>query len=227
MKSNAVIFARRSLSLSKTQAVVGLLLAAVGLLTMVSLTLFVQNSDASSFLPSVSLMAYGILMFPMPVILLYVYDKNNGVLEHLLSIGWDQSDIFKLYLKAALFLALTVFVAESVVVLIACAIAGSLAVFLLDALMLLLTAFLGISVVSFVVMAMMAFSTLQKQRAGGNAPLAMMLGVGFIIPTFYLALLEFTLAFLADLSIAIFAGVLSLVLLVLSGRLIRREKMLP
>ena len=162
MKNNAVIFARRSLSLSKTQAAVGLVLAVVGLLTIVSFTLFAQNSSGSSFLPAVSLMAYGILMFPMPVILLYVYDKNNGVLRHLLSIGWNQSDIFRLYLKAALFWALTVFVAESVVVLIACAIVGSLAVFLLGALMLLLTAFLGISVVSFVVMAMMAFSTLQK-----------------------------------------------------------------
>ncbi len=56
-------------------------------------------------------------MVPMPVILLYVYDKNNGVLEHLLSIGWNQNDIFKQYLKAALFLAVTVFVGESVVVL--------------------------------------------------------------------------------------------------------------
>ena len=65
------------------------------------------------------------------------------------------------------------------VVLIACAIAGSLAILLLDLLMLLLTAFLGLSVVSFIIMAMMAFSSLQKQRAGGNAPLAMMLGVMF------------------------------------------------
>ena len=166
-------------------------------------------------------------MFPMPVILLYVYDKNNGVLEHLLSLGWNQNDIFKQYLKAALFLALTVFVAESVVVLIACAIAGSLAILLLDLLMLLLTAFLGLSVVSFIIMAMIAFSSLQKQRTGGNAPLAMGLGGVFIFPTFYLGFLGFTSAFLAELSIAILAGVLSVTLLVLSSRLIRREKMLP
>jgi hypothetical protein len=145
----------------------------------------------------------------------------------LLSIGWNQNDIFKQYLKAALFLSLTVFVSESVVVLIACAIAGSLAVFLLDVLMLLLTAFLGLSVVSFVMMAMMAFSSLQKQRAGGNAPLAMGLGGVFILPTFYLVFLGFTLEFLIILSISSLAGALSLTLLVLSSRLIRREKMLP
>jgi hypothetical protein len=227
MKGNVVVFAKRSLNLSKTQAVIGLFLAVIGLITIVSLTLFASTSSASYFLLSVSFLAIGIVMFPMPVLLLYVYDKNNGVLEHLLSIGWNQNDIFKQYLKAALFLSLTVFVSESVVVLIACAIAGSLAVFLLDVLMLLLTAFLGLSVVSFVMMAMMAFSSLQKQRAGGNAPLAMGLGGVFILPTFYLVFLGFTLEFLIILSISSLAGALSLTLLVLSSRLIRREKMLP
>ena len=166
-------------------------------------------------------------MFPMPVVMLYVYDKNNGVLEHLLSIGWNQSDIFKQYLKAALIMALAVFVVETVVVLIACAIAGSLTVLLLDLLVLLLTAFLGLSVLSFIIMAMMAFSSLQKQRAGGNAPLAMSLGGLFIVPTFYLVFLGFTLASIVDVSIASLACAMSLVLLVLSSRLIRREKMLP
>jgi hypothetical protein len=227
MQSNVVVFAKRSLGLSKTQAVIGLILAAIGLFTIVSLTLFASTSSAQYFLLSVSPLAFGIVMVPMPVILLYVYDKNNGVLEHLLSIGWNQNDIFKQYLRAALFLALTVFVAESVVVLIACAIAGSLAIFLLDVLMLLLTAFLGLSTVSFTVMAMMAFSSLQKQRTGGNAPLAMGLGAAFILPTFYLVFLGFTLEFLIVLSIAGLAGGLSLTLLVLSSRLIRREKMLP
>ena len=110
------------------------------------------------------------------------------------------------------------------VVLIACAIAGSLAILLLDLLMLLLTAFLGLSVVSFIIMAMMAFSSLQKQRGGGNAPLAMMLGVMFIVPTFYLASLGFTLAFLGDPSIASLTGVLSLTLLVLSSRPTEEKK---
>ena len=227
MTSNAAVFARRSLSLSKTQAVVGLFLAAVGLLTIVSLTLTASTASAQFFLLSVSFLALGVVMFPMPVILLYVYDKNNGVLEHLLSIGWDQNDIFKQYLKAALLLALSVFVGESIVVLIAGVIAGSLAVFLLDVAMLLLTAFLGLSVVSFVMMAMMAFSSLQKQRTGGNAPLAMGLGSAFIFPTIYLVFLGFTLEFLVDLSIASLAAALSLTLLVLSRKLIRREKMLP
>ena len=69
-------------------------------------------------------MAFGILIFATPVILLYVYDKNNGVLEYLLSLGWNQSDIFKRYLKAALFLALTLFIAEFAANVIVSVIAG-------------------------------------------------------------------------------------------------------
>ncbi len=227
MQNNVVVFAKRSLSLSKTQAVIGLFLTALGLFAIVSLTIFSNTSDPSFFLIPVSFLSFGIVILPMPVMLLYVYDKNNGVLEHFLSIGWNQNDIFRQYLKAALFLSSTVFVFESVVVLIACAIAGSLAVLQLDVLMLMLTGFLGLSVVSFVMMAMMAFSSLQKSRTGGNAPLAMGLGAVFILPTFYLVFLGFTLEFLIILSIASFACVLFLTLLVLSSRLIRREKMLP
>ena len=124
-------------------------------------------------------MSLGLLMFTMPVTLLYVYDKNNGVLEYLLSLGWNQSDVFKQYLKAALFLALILFTGEGVAILIAGAISGSMGVFLLDLLMLFLTAFLGFSVVSLVTVAMMAFSSLQKQRVGANTPLGMAIGVRF------------------------------------------------
>jgi len=49
-----------------------------------------------------------------------------------------------------------------------------------------------------------------------------------IIPTFYIPfLLPFSTAILVDLFIAGLAGGLSIVLLILSSRLIRREKMLP
>jgi hypothetical protein len=74
---------------------------------------------------------------------------------------------------------------------------------------------------------MMAFSSLQKQRVGANSPLALALGVVFILPTFYLSFLGFVPEFLIELSLSILAGSLSAALLILSSRLIRREKMLP
>ena len=151
-------------------------------------------------------MSLGLLIFTMPVTLLYVYDKNNGVLEYLLSLGWNQSDIFKQYLKAALFLALILFIGEGAAILIAGAIAGLMAVFLLDLLMLFLTAFMGFSVVSLVTVAMMAFSSLQKQRVGANTPLGMAIGVPFIFPTFYLSFIGFIPELIVVLSLCILAA---------------------
>ena len=227
MQSNTLVFAKRSLSLAKFQAGLGLFLGAFGIFVIVALNFLAGSSSAQFFLLSVSFMSFGLLMFTTPVILLYVYDKNNGVLEYLLSLGWNQSDVFRQYLKTALFLALTLFIGVAVTVLIAGAVAGSQAVFVLDLLMLFLTAFLGFSVVSLVTVAMMTFSSLQKQRVGANTPLAMVLGVVFIFPTFYLSFLGFILEFAVVLSLCILAGALSTVLLLLSRRLVRREKMLP
>jgi len=93
--------------------------------------------------------------------------------------------------------------------------------------MLFLTAFLGFSVVSLLSVAMMAFSSLQKQRVGANTPLGMVIAVPFIFPTFYLSFIGFIPELIVALSLCILAGALSGALLLLSSRLIRRERMLP
>jgi hypothetical protein len=227
MQSNVLVFAKRSLNLSKILAGVGLGLAALGIFVIFALSLLAGSSSAAVFFLPVSFMSLGLLIFTMPVMLLYVYDKNNGVLEYLLALGWNQSDVFKQYLKAALFLALIVFTGEGVTILIAGVISGSMSVFFLDLLMLFLTALLGFSVVSLVSVGMMAFSTLQKQRVGANTPLGMVLGVPFIFPIFYLSFIGFVPELIVVLSLCILAGGLSAGLLLLSSRLIRREKMLP
>jgi hypothetical protein len=223
LPNSAVIFAKRSLSLSKIYSGTGIFLAAFGIFVSVALTLSGGAAEPYFLFPA-AFMDLGILMFATPVILLYVYDKNNGVLEYLLSLGWNQSDIFKRYLKAALFLALTLFIAEFAAIVVASVIAGSI----LGLVTLAFTAALGFSAVSLVTIAMVAFSSLQKQRVGANSPLALSIGVVVILPTFYIPfLLPFSAAILIDLFIAGLAGGLSIVLLILSSRLIRREKMLP
>ena len=227
MQSNVLVFAKRSLNLSKILAGVGLGIAAFGTFVIFALSLLAGSSSAAVFFLPVSFMSLGLLIFTMPVMLLYVYDKNNGVLEYLLSLGWNQSDIFKQYLKAALFLALILFIGEGAAILIAGAIAGLMAVFALDLLMLFLTAFMGFSVVSLVTVAMIAFSSLQKQRVGANTPLGMAIGVPFIFPTFYLSFLGFSPELIIYLLLCTIAAALSVALLLLSSRLIRREKMLP
>jgi len=227
MQSNVLVFAKRSLNLSKIMIGMGLALAGLGIFVIFALSLLAGSSSAAVFVLPVSFMSLGLLIFTMPVMLLYVYDKNNGVLEYLLSLGWNQSDIFKQYLKAALFLALILFIGEGAAILIAGAIAGLMAVFALDLLMLFLTAFMGFSVVSLVNVAMMAFSSLQKQRVGANTPLGMAIGVPFIFPTFYLSFLGFSPELIIYLLLCTLAAALSVALLLLSSRLIRREKMLP
>ncbi|HUK85149.1 MAG TPA: hypothetical protein VLU95_04735 [Candidatus Acidoferrum sp.] len=227
MQSNVLVFAKRSLNLSKIMAGLGLGLAALGIFVIFALSLLAGSSSAAVFFLPVSFMSLGLLIFTMPVTLLYVYDKNNGVLEYLLSLGWNQSDVFKQYLKAALFLAVIFFTGEGVAILVAGAISGSMGVFLLDLLVLFLTAFLGFSVVSLVAMAMMAFSSLQKQRVGANSPLGTAIGVPFIFPIFYLSFIGFIPELIVVLSLCVLAGALSGSLLLLSSRLIRREKMLP
>jgi hypothetical protein len=204
----------------------GIFLASLGIFILGTISLLAKETSKGSLVP-VGFMAFGILMFAAPVFLLYVYDKNNGVLEYLLSLGWNQSDIFKRYLKAALFLALTIFTAEFAASGTVSVIAGTQAVVLRDLVVLALTAALGFSAVSLVTVAMVAFSSLQKQRVGGNSPLALSLGAAIIFPAWVASGLPFSVGALIDLLIAAVVGVLSIVLLILSSRLIRREKMLP
>jgi hypothetical protein len=210
----------------------GIVIASVGVLLFNAsklLTSYVHvlvNGQVALF--SVSLMAEGILLSSFPIILLYVYDKNNGVLEYLLSLGWNQGDIFKSYLKAAFFLSLTIFIYELAVNVAVSVVIGTLVIFISSLVVSAVTAALGFSVVSFVTVAMVDFSSLLKQRVGANSPLAYTLGAPIISLTFLLAfILPFFTGVLVELLIASVVGAFSIVLLILSGRLIRREKMLP
>ena len=65
----------------------GVGLAGLGIFVLFAVSLLAGSSSAPIFLLPVSFMSFGLLIFTMPVILLYVYDKNNGVLEYLLSLG--------------------------------------------------------------------------------------------------------------------------------------------
>jgi len=232
LPSSAVIFAKRSLSLSKIQFAMGIVIASAGIVLFNAGNHLTLNGHAlvngQLALLSVSLMAEGILLSSIPLILLYVYDKNNGVLEYLLSLGWNQYDIFKRYLEAALFLALTIFIYELAANVAVNVVIGTSVTLILSLVVSAVTAALGFSVVSFVTVAMVDFSSLLKQRVGGNSPLAYTLGAPIIALTFLLAFIfPFFTGVLIELLIAGVVGALSIVLLILSSRLIRREKMLP
>jgi len=172
----------------------------------------------------VSFQALAATFFATPVLLLFVYDKNNGVLEYLLSLGMDQRDIFREYLKAALILAALLVTLDVMVDLSVGVIVGTEGTMLeISGLVVVV----GLSAVSLGTMLMMSFSSLQKQRVGSNQPLGMAIGTFSILPSYFLPIALPTLAFSVDLILAGVIVVLALLTFSLSSRLISREKFLP
>ncbi len=169
------------------------------------------------------------VLLATPIVILFVYDKNNGVLEYLLSLGMSQFNIYTRYLKAALLITLMYVAAFALAELAyACIVLGSAAMAAAYA-SVLLVAILAVPVVAFIITAMMVFSSLQKSRAGGNQPLAVSLGMAVgAVPGFIFALtLPFAIAAVAEIVQAAAIALASLALFMLSGKLIKREKFLP
>ncbi|HIH50673.1 MAG: hypothetical protein ABSE71_04880 [Candidatus Micrarchaeaceae archaeon] len=189
-----------------------------------------KSSKAGSGTPllAVPLDVIPVFMLITPVVLLFVYDKNNGVLEYLLSLGMTQRDIYMRYLKAALLLV-SIFSILFVPAVLAYtyAVYGASTVATILPIPLLAIP-LSFAVAAFMVMAMMAFSSLQKTRAGSNQPLGLLIGwlgtaSAYLVPF----ILPFKAAIYADLGIAAIIAIIVLVFLMSSEKLIRREKFLP
>jgi hypothetical protein len=245
-----LIIAKRSILLSKTYAIIGCGLAVFAIFlanvsaplsglnpggngsgginnlgsTSGNISAFYASSSVVSLI-AVPLMVFASLSFSMPVQLLYVYDKNNGVLEYFLSLGMDQADVYKGYLKAALILSSVLLSLEIGLNALVGLFLGANRILLVEISVLALA--ISLAVVSFVTIAMMAFSSLQKQRTGSNQPLGMGLGVLVVIPAYVLPLLIPSRALFIDLVVALVVVVLALVTFLLSSRLIKREKLLP
>ena len=174
---------------------------------------------------SIALLSFSAVLFALPVVMLFVYDKNNGVLEYLLSTGLDQLDIFKGYVKASLVLATYLLVFAIILNTV-------VGIFLGTSLTLLatiatLTFAIGISEVFLVSVCMVAFSSLQRTPMGANQPLGVVVGVVPMFPALLLPLAFPTYALVVDLIIAAVTFVASIALLLSTSRLIRREKLLP
>jgi hypothetical protein len=234
-----IIIAKRSASLSKTYLATAIFLAFVGVL-LYNLHGFIGNlsgtgipanhtavgpSTLTAPLLSVSLQVLAAVLFATPVLLLYVYDKNNGVLEYFLSLGMNQSDIYGQYLQAALILSSILIVLEVVVNIIAGVISGASGTLSLEVSVLIVA--LALPAVSLGTLVMMSFSSLQKQRVGSNQPLGMAISVFIVMPTYVVSLVVPSLGFLIDLVVAGITVALSLLVYFSASRLIRREKLLP
>ena len=223
---------RRSINLSKTYVIIGLVLAVYGTILSNLIPLLPNNTintpiDLMNVFPilSVAFLSLSALLFSMPVVLLFVYDKNNGIFEYLLSTGLDQLDIFKGYVKASLLLAASILsFAIFLNTIVGIFVGTSL---LLLASIGVLTFSIGIAVVFLVTVIMIAFSSLQKTRMGANQPLGVSIGVIPVLPALILPIVFPSYALVIDISIAVVILLASMGILLSIGRLIVREKLLP
>jgi hypothetical protein len=235
-ENSVVITARRALGLSKMYIFIAILITVIRLtiINQASMGLIrnvyakvVSSSELS--LLTVPFDVLPVTMLITLIIILFVYDKNNGVLEYLLSLGMTQRDIYLRYLYAALLIAciyLIIFIAADT--LYSYALSGiSSIVTLLPTLA--IGVIIAFSTVAFVITMMMAFSVLQKSRAGGNQPLAILLGtfVGVVPGYFIPFLFTFNTAILLEIVQASILVLIALAVILLSSRLISREKLLP
>jgi hypothetical protein len=162
------------------------------------------------------------LVITTPVYLLFVNDKNSGVLEYLLAVGMDQRDIFLGYLKGAVMLSL---VALTPVVLVNTVFMnGGLQPTLLGDLLAVTT---GISDVALVTVLMTGFSSLQKRPTGMNSPIGITIGVLILIPELILVSALKAEIIWVEGVIAVALFVVSLLLVLSFERFVKREKLLP
>lgn len=228
---------KRSTRLSKSYFIIGTFTTIYGVVLSNLMTLIPSLIPADLGTPvpvdllgsfpllAVALLSLSAVMFALPVIMLFVYDKNNGVLEYLLSTGLDQLDIFKGYVKAALVLAVYLLVFAIVLNTVIGVLLGTSLTLL--ATIGVLTFAIGISEVFLVSVCMIAFSSLQRTPMGANQPMGIIVGIIPMFPALILPLAFPAYAIIVDLTIATIVLLASLGLLLSTSRLIRREKLLP
>jgi hypothetical protein len=227
--------AARSLNFSKSYIGVSVLLAGYGV-GLSNIPHFLVSSnvlpnspglDVEVVLPyiAVAMIALSGITIPTAVDLLFVYDKNNGMLEYLLSTGMDQLDIFTGYLKAALLMSVVALASVNAANIFVGLLTGNSITVL--ATVSLLSFVIGLAGVSFVTVSMAAFGSLQKTPMGANQPLGLALGVIPVFPAFVLPIIFQSQPVLADAVLAVVVIVLALGVLLASSRLIKREKLLP
>lgn len=171
------------------------------------------------------LLALASLMSSIPVVLLFAHDRANGLLEYLLSVGMNQQDTFRAYAASSILMALIVLFPMAVIETLVTVSLGLSAP--LIASVVAVGSFTGIAVVLMVNILMTAFTSLQNQPAGFNQPLGVAVGVIPLTLDLVFPLAVPGLAFVVVSAVALSLTIISIVLLVLSGRLIRRESLLP
>ncbi len=232
--SFSMTIAKRGLKLGITYValsvfitVLGVILTGVMRLVPANLSSVPSTVNVAAYvgLIGVPLVSMGGLMAGMPTTLLFVHDKDNGTLEYLLSMGFDQRDIFRTYLSASLMLGLPLLVGGGVAASLVDLLTGGGSALAATVLICILA--LGLAVITLTTVLMTAFSALQRQPLGMNQPLGIAIGAFVLVGAMMAPLAAPGDALRFELAIAAVVVTVSLGLLAATPRLIRREKMLP
>jgi hypothetical protein len=234
----SLVIAKRGVNLGKSYTILGCVLGIFSIFVPNVLPLIAKISSIPSTTPnstpevltvlpllSLPLMVFSTLTISTPVLLLYVYDKNNGVLEYLLSLGMDLGDVFKSYLQGSITLAAIALLVEIPLNFLFGSYFGTN-----ESLLLAETALapvLALSIVAFVSIIMMSFSSLQKERIGANQPLGLGAGALLAIPSYIIPLVLPAIAIPAEFFLSGFVALLFGAMYLVAGRFIKREKLLP
>jgi hypothetical protein len=162
------------------------------------------------------------LVITTPIFVLFVNDKNAGVLEYLLAVGMDQRSVFMGYLKASLMLSLIAIV--PVLLVNTAFMAGEPGLALLITALTFVT---GISNVALVTVLMTAWSSVQRKPSGMTSSLGMFVGIVVLMPEFFLLVVLGNSLLWLEGVVALSLLVVVVLLLLSLDRLIRREKFLP
>lgn len=212
--------AKRGVSLGKIYIALGLLVLVINIAVPVQLGIGVYViMQAQSILGIVGLIG------AIPVLLLYVHDRDNGTLEYLLSMGMNQIDIFRGYLVASIIIGgtlLLVGAAGVVGVGLYLGVVGSAVLVTLA-----LSIIIGFSVICLVTVLMMSFASLQKQPLGLNQPLGIAIGVFLNLGFMFIPAVFPTIVSITQGAYAILIVALSMLFVYMVPRLIIREKLLP
>jgi hypothetical protein len=186
------------------------------------------NAEAGIPLLAVPFTVLPMMMLTTPMVVLFAYDKNNGMLEYLLSLGTTQRDIYLRYLDAALLNAVVYLLVFGALNMLYSYIQSGTRVLLTTGVILATGGLIAVSTVAFIMTVMMIFSSLQKSRAGGNQPLAITLGLVGVFPGYFIPFLfQYSVAIEIEIVQGTLIAAVALILVALSGRLVRREKLLP
>jgi hypothetical protein len=235
-ENQVIVAAKRALGLNKFYVAIAVAIG-LGVLFVLNPAYANASSHTTSAGPATvtttSLLAVPFSVLPMmtlttPMVVLFVYDKNNGVLEYLLSLGITQGEIYARYLKAALLVAVSYLLTFGTLNLVYSFARFGTAYLSRMLVILGIGGVIAVSTVAFIMAMMMIFSSLQKSRSGGNQPLAVSLGLVGVLPGYIIPfVLPYDTAIAVEIAQGAIIAVLAITLIFMSPRLVRREKFLP